>query len=632
VRLWLVALSLLSFAVAYANPMVFALSRPSFSQSASARSPLPALTIPGVAFPHLAIKAAPASKAQRSQTRVASAPTTPEDTSGRRGGIDHRYSSAAVPVATAPRRIPVVTDRYLPQAAPAATPGTGQDPFAKAPVVQDSVGTPPLSPAAPAATAPQAPGAAAADQPATTQPQSTPPATDPPAAGRYGEDEPAPLPTSPLRSAIAAADLQTTQAESAEPASADAGALGAAGADTTAVAGASEQTAAAPSSADATGEAAGSAATASAPTGDAVPDASTEPAAAETSDTAAAATAPAGDANGATESAPSTSTAPTADSTPAAPSSEPAASDATAASTTPAAAPSSSEPTSSESPAESQPAAAEASTTAQEWTETLDPGADHDVTVRVTDDAVEVTVDGVTTSRPRAEVSGVTIVGADGDDTFAVEGSAAAAGLPLSFDGGEGGSDRLLVDAAGLPLSATGGDRAVLTVGTTTIRYSGGGPVEVSRVGASATVDLSDGDDETSVGPAASDGCAGSCLTVSGGGFDRLTFSLPADSVTIDAGAGRDTVSLTGSIALAGAALQVMAERIAVRAGASITAAGAITLAAAEGGATLALVGTADAAVDIDGLLEGGRVDITASATSGGGGGESGLSASRPSG
>ncbi len=175
-----------------------------------------------------------------------------------------------------------------------------------------------------------------------------------------------------------------------------------------------------------------------------------------------------------------------------------------------------------------------------------------------------------------------------------------------------------MVDGAGRPLAATGGAHGgTLSLGDTTIRYLGVEPIDVAGVGESATISLSDDSDEATLASGAAAACA-ACLAVSGGGFALLTFSLPSTSVSIDAGAGRDSVVLTGTITLAGAALTVRAERIAVASDAAITSAGAIALAAAEVVTAIALQGCtarcADAAVDIAGLLEGSDVDITASA------------------
>ena len=83
-----------------------------------------------------------------------------------------------------------------------------------------------------------------------------------------------------------------------------------------------------------------------------------------------------------------------------------------------------------ESPADQSPAAVEIE---------LSEGTAHTVTVAISGTDLVVTVDGVITSRPLAEISSLTVTGGNGDDTFSIDASVVAAlGFPVLFDSSAG--------------------------------------------------------------------------------------------------------------------------------------------------------------------------------------------------
>src|SRR5207237_3188509 len=126
----------------------------------------PALSVPAIGFPLLRVPKVHA------QTPLAPLP--------------HRVAAAAKPAArpvpirkVVRHRVPVVSDAHAqaPQA-PTTQSGTPKDPFAAAPVVEDTVGTP-MTLAATPAQAPPAVPATPADTPATAAATVTAPAEEP---------------------------------------------------------------------------------------------------------------------------------------------------------------------------------------------------------------------------------------------------------------------------------------------------------------------------------------------------------------------------------------------------------------------------------------------------------------------
>ena len=102
------------------------------------------------------------------------------------------------------------------------------------------------------------------------------------------------------------------------------------------------------------------------------------------------------------------------------------------------------EPASAAAAAPAAPAAEPAAqpTQAAEWLVSLSGGSGHQVSVAAKGDQVEVSVDGASESRAAASISRLTIKGAANyADTLALDLSAAALSLPISFDGGAGSGD-----------------------------------------------------------------------------------------------------------------------------------------------------------------------------------------------
>src|SRR5439155_7380270 len=72
------------------------------------------------------------------------------------------------------------------------------------------------------------------------------------------------------------------------------------------------------------------------------------------------------------------------------------------------------------------------------WNIKLANGAPHTVSVAVAGAQLQLTIDTITTSRPVADVTSLSVTGGDENDSFTVDGSVAAAGIPVTLDGGSG--------------------------------------------------------------------------------------------------------------------------------------------------------------------------------------------------
>ena len=144
IRLWLAALGMFGFGLAYVSPLGLALRTP----QVEAKVVIPTLALPAVAFPTLAVpKLGRPRRCAASATRAA-APR-------QRHVVRHRFQGAS---AQAPHpqaghaQDPVVHNSYS-LLEPAAKPAAAEkDPFAKATVVTDTVGVAPTAATDPVAT------------------------------------------------------------------------------------------------------------------------------------------------------------------------------------------------------------------------------------------------------------------------------------------------------------------------------------------------------------------------------------------------------------------------------------------------------------------------------------------------
>ena len=152
VRYWWAGIGLLVLALMYASPVLATFRTPSLPGSTP---PLPALSVPQIAFPQLQVPKV---------HRLASLPALP-----RTSPAAHAAPAARQAVS---HRVPVISDKHRQAATPQSAQKKAKDPFANVAVVSDSVGSPLNLPAPPpAAATPATPPAAVpptADTPATT--------------------------------------------------------------------------------------------------------------------------------------------------------------------------------------------------------------------------------------------------------------------------------------------------------------------------------------------------------------------------------------------------------------------------------------------------------------------------------
>lgn len=185
------------------------------------------------------------------------------------------------------------------------------------------------------------------------------------------------------------------------------------------------------------------------------------------------------------------------------------------------------------------------------------------------------------------------------DDTLTVDLTDGAIPVPIAYNGGAGGFDTLVIQGghyATATYAADGPDAGTIVLGAITIHYTGLEPVVDHTIVAARTftdpgllghqIRLCDDGDPTN---------GYSLIDSNGtGGFESLTFRNPTTSLTIDAGAGddtiilggldrgfaaalvisgetgKDTVEITGDLRLPGQDLTVTAETINVHAGVTI--------------------------------------------------------------
>ena len=661
IRLWLAGVSLLAFGAAYLSPMVLAVTQPTVTPTVV----LPSLTLPLVAFPSLDV---PKLVAPRALPAAATHTTTTPATTRR--VVHKRLVGRVIPqmgppynpagrttrtaTTTRTRTVPVVKDSYTLTPPAAKKTKEKADPFAKAPVIEDTVGIP------------QSIGdttvdTATADVEDTTGvvPPSFGGAADDTATGGVVEDTTDAVPTMDDSPAVTpAATTDNAAAPSADPTATSPEGTGAGtyGYRATASASPAASTQPAASFAPAAAEMRAPSTAAETPT---PPPATTEPT-----------TPPA-----ATDTAAVTATATTTQTTATTTTTEPAPTVTTitappvlttATSSTPAVVSTTTAPTAATTSAASSTASSPTAWAVQP----VGAGADHAISVATTGTDVVVTVDGTATSRPAGSVASLTITGGDGADTLTID--ATAAGIPVAFDGGAGndtvrgppadstwtisgagagtvgavtftgvenvvgapdnedtfvfesggtlagtvdggagGFDTLVVDGnrSSLVSSPTAPDAGTLTVDATTIRYAGLEPIAVTGTVTDAIVNLTAGNDaailETDPGDSTK-------LKISGGTFESTSFTKPTGSVTVNGIGGTDSITIRGAIALGGAALIVNAETINVEATASITTTGAVTLAAHAQNTDTSQASTLAASVTVAGGLNAGATQVTA--------------------
>jgi hypothetical protein len=145
VKYWLVGISLLTLGVTYVAPIAAALRMP------GEQSYLPSISVPLVRVPTLAVPKLHAAPAQAALPKL--------NTGSHRAAPTHKRKLVN-------KRVPVLTDKYTqtPAASTATKKKAAKDPFANVPVVEDTVGAPPIiAPTTPAAAPAAAPAAPATD-------------------------------------------------------------------------------------------------------------------------------------------------------------------------------------------------------------------------------------------------------------------------------------------------------------------------------------------------------------------------------------------------------------------------------------------------------------------------------------
>ena len=287
------------------------------------------------------------------------------------------------------------------------------------------------------------------------------------------------------------------------------------------------------------------------------------------------------------------------------------------------------------------PPLAETQAAPSPWVVSLTGTGGTTVAVRLNGSDLEVTVDGITTAKPIATVTTLAISGSTGPDTLLVDASVTTAGISISFDGadgtdsvhgpeldstwtvtgagsghlgadvsfsgverlvgaagnddtfvfeaggsiaeeidgGDGGFDSLVVEGAFDSVRSAAYDRhsGWISYDDNVIRYAGLEPITNTGTATNVVFELSAGNDAATLEANA----GGLRLFSPGGTFEEVIFAIPSGSITINGGAGIDTVTISGALALLGAILTIHAERIVVAAGASITSTADITLDAA---------------------------------------------------
>ena len=278
------------------------------------------------------------------------------------------------------------------------------------------------------------------------------------------------------------------------------------------------------------------------------------------------------------------------------------------------------------------------------WNVTLTDANAHDITLGLVGGNVQISVNGsLLGTRAPSLVTAISIVGApDVNDTLTVDFSGGAIAAPISFDGGPGGYDALVI--AGHPNSSvstpTGLSSGKLVVDGTAIAYTGLEDPDVSA----ADITINGGEDGNAspipqgdkfvISPY-TDGsitatCAtpGNCIQVQN--FDSTGTLLSVlnyfvisgtTKLTINGGPGTDKTEFTGNFIAPGIDLTINTESIKINSGVTVSAHN-VNFNAAEaddgfdflGIATTLLGDTASIELD-SAILNGATVDLEASAT-----------------
>lgn len=240
------------------------------------------------------------------------------------------------------------------------------------------------------------------------------------------------------------------------------------------------------------------------------------------------------------------------------------------------------------------------------------------------------------------QISGIKVNGLGGKDTLTVDIGNGLINPPdgIVFDGGAGKDVLSLVgnafgdvlDLATYTYTARGAGAVALDPDGPGVRdamvvtYTGLEPVVVTSATVNAVFNLTAGNDKATLVKARLPALAGS-LTLSGGTFETTTFFAPTGSLTIDAGAGTDSLVVAGEpIDLVGARLDLTAEKITIKtsltagdlttSGDTLAVSGRRTIIATTGGITLDHVGGVKASgASFMALGPGAVVAITVGAT-----------------
>jgi hypothetical protein len=226
------------------------------------------------------------------------------------------------------------------------------------------------------------------------------------------------------------------------------------------------------------------------------------------------------------------------------------------------------------------------------------------------------------------------IGGPDNRDTFILNPGGSISG---GIEGGAGGYDSLVIAGgtyASVAYSATGSDAGTITLDGTALSYKGLEPITDNTNTINRVFTGTSSADQIVLKDAASGGMT---IESTSGTFESITFNNPTDSLTINAGAGDDTitvqsldaafaadltitgdagkdaVTINGALSLPGHDVAITAESINVNAGIT-TGTGNITLNAEAVDNTV--LGDAQAQILINNAtLSGGTIDISANSS-----------------
>jgi outer membrane protein OmpA-like peptidoglycan-associated protein len=147
---------------------------------------------------------------------------------------------------------------------------------------------------------------------------------------------------------------------------------------------------------------------------------------------------------------------------------------------------------------------------------------------------------GLVNGQPFSGVSN--LIGAAGnEDTFVVYPGGSISGI---VDGGSGGFDTLLIDGGSFGAAdfvASGPDSGVVVLDGKAIQYRGLEPIVDNSDTTDRVITASPGDDLISI---TQDASGQITVASQNGTFERVLFSAPTNSLTINAGDGNDTITL----------------------------------------------------------------------------------------